>query len=177
MNGFLEDFCSLTRNITSRPTQIAELIPGFIPATLGVCNAAGEGMSGIHFISDVLSRHKFPLWVQRDLVSFDNPDGSINNSDLELAGSIAHNDVLAQHADARERTIHNSYDNMATVFWQHKGLTTMTGPAACLLCSRLFTNDFSVMFRSKILFWAPQIPWPISCPVVAFFLTPSSLHF
>eukprot|EP00536_Pseudo-nitzschia_multiseries_P010377 jgi/Psemu1/25748/gm1.25748_g len=37
-------------------------------------------------------------WVSSQLVSFDNPDGTINNSDLELAGSIAHNDVLAHAA-------------------------------------------------------------------------------
>ena len=63
-----------------------------------------------------------------------NPKGSIANSDLELAGSIAHNDVLAQAADAREKTTHNSYDNIAAVFWQRKGATTTLGPAAFLLC-------------------------------------------
>ena len=98
------------------------------------------GMGGIHFIPDVsgsvvtvLWRHKFPDWVQRDLVFFDNSDGSINNSDLELTGSIAHNDVLAQHTDVREYTVYNLYDYMATVFWQRKGSTTTTGPAAYLL--------------------------------------------
>ena len=65
--------------------------------------------------------------------SFANPKGSITNSDLELAGSIAHNDVLAQAADVREKTTHNSYDNIAAVFWQRKGATTTLGPAAFLL--------------------------------------------
>ena len=123
VHGFLEDFRSLAQDIASRPTFIAELIPNPIPVSLGACDAAGMGMGGIHFIPDVtgsvtpvLWRHKFLEWVQHDLVSFDSPDGSINNSDLELAGSIAHNGVLAQHTDVRERTIHNSYDNMATVF-------------------------------------------------------------
>ena len=106
-------------------------------------------MGSIHFIPDVgrsivpvLWRHKFPAWVQRDLVSFDNPEGSINNSDLELVGSIAHNDILAQHADVREPTIRNSYDNMATVFWQHKGSMTTTGPAAYLLSIQAFHQQF-----------------------------------
>ena len=117
------------------------------------------GMGGIDLTPDisgsivpVLWRQKFPAWVQRDLVSFDNPDGSINNSDLELAGSIARNSILAQHADVRERTIRNSCNNMATVFWQRKGSTTTTGPAAYLLRIQAFHQRFFryVLFRDFI---------------------------
>ena len=67
MHGFLEEFRSLARDIPSRPTRIAELMPGPIPDTLGACNAAGMDMGGIHFIPDIRSsvipvlwRHKFP---------------------------------------------------------------------------------------------------------------------
>ena len=67
------------------------------------------------------------------MCSFSNPTGTITNSDLELAGSIPHNDILAQAADVREKTTHNSYDNIAAVFWQQKGATTTLGPAAFLL--------------------------------------------
>merc|ERR1712155_370829 len=98
-------------------------------------------MGGVHFIPDadsggkvpILWRHSFPSWVQDRLVSFDNPLGDITNSDLELAGSIAHNNILAQAADVRECTTHNCYDNTAAVFWQRKGSTTTLGPAAYLL--------------------------------------------
>ena len=93
-------------------------------------------------VAPVLWRHKFPEWVQRDLVSFNNPNGSINNSNLELTGSIAHNGVLARHADVRERTIHNYYDNMATIFWQQKGSTMTTGSAAYLLRLQAFHQRF-----------------------------------
>lgn len=140
IHGFLDDFRWLANDIAARPTRIAELVPDSFPATLGACDAAGTGMGGIHFIPDangavtpILWRAQFPLWVQRRLVSFDNPTGDITNSDLELAGSVAHNDVLAQFADVAERTVHSSYDNMAAVFWQRKGATTTTGPAAYLL--------------------------------------------
>ena len=64
---------------------------------------------------------------------FFNPGGTINNSKLELAGSMAHNDILVMTAEAGERTIHNAYNNKAAVFWQPKGAATTTGPPAYLL--------------------------------------------
>ena len=138
LHGFLDDFRWLADDLVSRPTRIAELIPDRNPRTEGACDAAGSGMGGVHFIPDaesggvvpILWRHPFPCWVQDRLVSFDNPSGDITNSDLELAGSIAHNDILAQAADVRECTTHNCYDNTAAVFWQRKGSTTTLGPAA-----------------------------------------------
>lgn len=140
LHGFLDDFRSLARDITSRPTRIAELVPDTFPATIGACNASSEGMGGVHFFPDssgklipLLWRARFPKHISDRLVSFDNPSGDINNSDLELAGSIAHVDILATHADIRERTIHNLYDNTAAVYWQRKGATTTTGPPAYLL--------------------------------------------
>ena len=88
---------------------------------------------------------------------FANPKGSITNSDLELAGSIAHNDVLAQAADVREKTTHNSYDNIAAVFWQRKGATTTLGPAAFLLRLQALHQRF---FRYVPL--RDYIPGPIN---------------
>ena len=138
-HDFLQDFQWLARDLGSRPTQIAEVIPGE-PATLGASDASGEEMGGIHFVPaadgsmhPVVWRAQFPHAVQKSLVTYDNPTGQINNSDLELAGSIAHADVLAQHADVRELTTHNCCDNTAAVFWQRKGSTTSVGPAAHLL--------------------------------------------
>lgn len=139
LHGFLDDFRWLAKDLASRPTRIAELIPDREPATNGACDAAGAGMGGVHFVPTTSSeipllwRQPFPDWIRKRLSSFKNPKGDVTNSDLELAGSIAHNDVLAQAADVCEQTTHNSYDNIATVFWQRKGATTTLGPAAFLL--------------------------------------------
>ena len=140
VHAFLEDFRWLAKDLTSRPTRIADLVPDAIPATVGACDAAGAGMGGVHFVPTddgriipLLWRQPFPQWVRDRLVSFKNPDGDVSNSDLELAGSIAQHDILAQHADVREKTIHNCYDNIAAVYWQRKGATTTVGPAAYLL--------------------------------------------
>lgn len=140
LHGFLDDFRALATDISQRPTRIAELVPDTIPATLGACDAAGSGMGGVHFIPDaggvilpILWRQEFPAHISSRLVSFTNPTGDVTNSDLELAGSIAQHDVLAQFADVTERTVQNCYDNTAAVYWQRKGATTTTGPAAYLL--------------------------------------------
>ncbi|VEU39857.1 unnamed protein product, partial [Pseudo-nitzschia multistriata] len=140
LHGFLQDFQWLAKDIASRPTRIAKLVPDLWPATIGACDAAGDGMGGVHFIplpdgriQPLYWRAPFPAWIRRDLVSFANPEGKITNSELELAGSIAHIDILAQAAAVGERTVHNLYDNTATVHWQRKGAATTPGPVAYLL--------------------------------------------
>ena len=45
----------------------------------------------------LLWRAPFPDKVQAQLVTKQNPKGRITNSDLELAGTIMHQDVLANH--------------------------------------------------------------------------------
>jgi hypothetical protein len=94
-------------------------------------------MGGVHFvplpdgsIQPMLWRTPFTLEVQCRLVSFDNPAGTITNSDLELAASVAQHDVLTSNVDAREATIHNFSDNTPTVFWQRKGAVSNSSPNA-----------------------------------------------
>jgi hypothetical protein len=104
--------------------RIAKLIPSTILATLGAQDAAGPGMGGVHFvplpdgsIQPMLWRSPFPLEVQHRIISNDNPAGTITNSDLELAASVAQHDVLASNLDAWEATIHNFSGNTLTVYW------------------------------------------------------------
>eukprot|EP00536_Pseudo-nitzschia_multiseries_P019377 jgi/Psemu1/60416/gm1.60416_g len=113
-HNFLQDFKCLANDLSNRPTAMLR--------------SSHTCMGGIHFVS--LPNGK---WVPSQSVSFDNPQGTLNNSDLELVGSIAHNDVLAQAAGVNACTTHNCYDNTAAVYWQRKGTTTTTGPAAYLL--------------------------------------------
>jgi hypothetical protein len=92
----------------------------------------------------LLWRSPFLVEIQECLVSFDNPGDDINNSELKLAGSVAQHNVLAQQFDVREATIHDSSDNVATVWWQQKYAISSSGPttrllrleALCLLNSR-----------------------------------------
>jgi hypothetical protein len=141
----LEDFWTLAQDLTNRPTRIAEIVPDDDFWVLGACDAAKSGMGGVWFPPDASSppgapthppiawHFPFPQNIQDQVVSFDNPTGSITNSDLELAGTIAHQDVIVRQVDCRERTVATGCDNTPSVAWRDKGSTTTDGPAAYLL--------------------------------------------
>jgi hypothetical protein len=144
----LNDFQWIYNDICQRPTRIAEVVP-LLPSALGYHDAAGIGAGGVWFPATDLAprqgthqqepllwRLQWPEDIRKNLVTETNPHGSINNSELELAGGLLHLDVLAQHCDIRERTIVSKTDNLATMFWQRKGSATTEKAPAHLL--RLF---------------------------------------
>ena len=139
MRDQLADFEHLTHSLSTRPTEIAELVPDD-PVAVGPHDAAIHGMGGAWLpatthsnIPPTVWRERFPPHIQAELVSKDNPHGSITNSHLELAGQIAHHDVLAQQVSLRGRTVAPLGDNIPSIVWHHKHSTTTTGPAAYLL--------------------------------------------
>ena len=100
----------------------------------------GEGMGGAwlpatthNTLEPIVWHHRFPPDITADLVSDSDPKGTVTNSDLELAGTVAHQDVLVQHRNCNHRTIHILNDNVLAVAWRKKGSAPATGPAACLL--------------------------------------------
>ena len=143
----LKDFRWLLRDIASRPTRIAELVP-LLASALGYHDASGQGAGGVWFPAPhlvprgdptqkpLLWRYKWPQDIIDNLVTTSNPHGTVTNSDLELAGGLLHLEVLAQYYDIRERTVLSKTDNLATLFWQRKGSATSENVPAYLL--RLF---------------------------------------
>jgi len=81
----------------------------------------------------ILWRSKFTEDVASQLVSWSNPDGIINNSELELAGVIGHNDILANCTNIQEVTTATGTDNTAAHSWATKGAVSSTGPSSYLL--------------------------------------------
>jgi len=65
----------------------------------------------------ILWRAPFPDSIRQDLVSAVNPKGRITNSDLELVGALAHQDVLVTHVDVTETTQSLLNDNQAAIHW------------------------------------------------------------
>jgi hypothetical protein len=139
----LEDFWILANDVAARPTHMSEIIPQ-PPAFVGACDAAKSGMGGVWLPPDrpssktpdhhpIVWRVPFPLHIQKDLVSTNNPTGSITNSDLELAGTIGNADVLVHAVDCRHKTIATMCDNTPAVSWQGKGSVTTAGAASYLL--------------------------------------------
>ena len=139
MRDQLQDFELLAKDLSRRPTRLSELVPDY-PVAIGPHDASGEGMGGAWLpttkpsnLQPTLWRARFPMEIVDDLVTFDNPEGSINNSQLELAGNIAHQDVLVNTVDCADRTIAPLGDNIAQVAWQLKGSNTGTGATSYLL--------------------------------------------
>jgi hypothetical protein len=131
----LDDIRHITTDLTERPTHLREIIPRE-PSITGACDAAKAGMGGVLFgatQAPVLWRASFPADIRAQVVATNNPTGSITNSDLELAGTIAQHDIAAQLGAVRHRTIGTLTDNTPALAWQRKGSTTTTGPAAYLL--------------------------------------------
>jgi hypothetical protein len=140
----LDDFRYLAESMKTRPMRLAEVVHDE-PLFLGTCDAAGAGMGGVWLpLNDpddrlkathppMLWRERFPAHIQRRLVSWKNPSGDITNSDLELAGTIGHQDVLAHEVNIAEANTATGTDNTPALYWQTKGSTTTTKAAGYLL--------------------------------------------
>ena len=144
----LDDFRWMHADITKRPTRIAEVIP-LLPSGLGYHDASGSGAGGVWYTTPdlvprqgtlpsqpILWRLQWPDDLVRSLITQHNPDGTVTNSEFELAGGLLHLDTITQCYDVRERTLVSKTDNLATMFWQRKGSATTTKAPAHLL--RLF---------------------------------------
>ncbi|KAL3823120.1 hypothetical protein ACHAXA_006450 [Cyclostephanos tholiformis] len=155
----LDDFRWLHRHISTRPTRIAELVP-LQPVAEGHHDASATGAGGIWFPSPSLTprtgytntsplawRFRWPQDVVNKIVTDANPQGSITNSDLELAGGLLHLDALAHCFDIRERTVLSKGDNLSTTFWERKGSTTTNSPPAYLLPHWMSTLDADTASR------------------------------
>lgn len=110
-HDLIDDFEHLSQSLEDRPTFLSEIVPDH-PVTVGPHDASGKGMGGVWLpavtnthLQPILWRATFPRTVQSRLVSYDNPSGTITNSDLELPGCVAHQDVLLQEVDCAQRTI------------------------------------------------------------------------
>jgi hypothetical protein len=125
----LDNFCWLHYDLQSRPTCLYELVP-VAPTVVGTHDASGAGAGGVwlpcshttlravpfqvvnsaHNLVTVTRttpvpavwRTQFPKPISQDLVSFRNPQGSITNSDLELAVGIINDKAAAHCFNVRE---------------------------------------------------------------------------
>ena len=141
----LDDFCHLFEDIANQLTQIAKLVP-LLASVVGHHDASGLGASGVWFVPSHIARQlgymtgpvvwriEWPDCIKKELVTSGNPNGTISNSDLELAGGLLHLQALVQYCDVRERTVLSKTDNLNTLFWQQKGSATTNTCPSHLLC-------------------------------------------
>ncbi|KAI2493227.1 hypothetical protein MHU86_21301 [Fragilaria crotonensis] len=134
----MADFRLLADSLAHRPTRLRELVP-VSPSDSGSCDACRRGMGGVCFdllqpdAPPIVWRAPFPASVQSSLITADHPHGTLSISDLELVGTIAHKDVLAQARHVHERTIWIAGDNKASLSWATKGSATSDRARAYLL--------------------------------------------
>ena len=83
---------TLLRESTREPTRCRELTIGW-PDYVGIIDASSHGVGGV--VVGELSgcvptvfRWQWPEDIRQQLVSFENPGGTISNSDLEMAGLL-----------------------------------------------------------------------------------------
>ena len=133
----LADFRALADSLRARPTRIRELVPVGPPAAHGACDASQRGMVGgvwfVHGMPPEVWRTEFPAAIQRQLITSDNRTGTLSISDLELAGTIAHKQILVQMLPVAERPIWLAGDNKASLAWATKGSSTSVSARAYLL--------------------------------------------
>jgi hypothetical protein len=139
VHDFLDDFRCLAATLHERPTKITKLLPQ-APSTIVTRDAAKDSMGGVNFLPNpngtmkpVLWRHRFSEDIVARLVTDANPTGDLTISDLELAATVAHHDVLVQAIDLQERTNNNLHDNTAAIYWQREVSTTTTKAAAYII--------------------------------------------
>ena len=150
VNKFVRDsldaFCRLATSLCHRPTRLAEIVPQE-PTLLGATDAAKPGMGGVYFDASGLAyvwRLPFGDLIQRRLVSADNPNGDVTNSDLEHAALLAQVDTMAQTHDVRYATLENFSDNTPAVSRVRKGAVSTAGAAASL-CR--YASDHQRLYR------------------------------
>jgi hypothetical protein len=155
MRDQLSDFEHLALSLASRPTDLAEIVPDD-PVAVGPHDASILGMGGVWLpattnshIPPLLWRAPFPPHIQARLVSTNNPQGTITNSDLELAGLLAHQDILTQQVNCRGRA--HSVSSV-TIFPWFRGTTNNPPPPQ----APLRTSSVSIVSTSGITDICPK---------------------
>ncbi len=131
----LNDLCSLIRILGLRPTHVREILID-MPCCVGYHDAAAKGAGGDWFplgrqMPPVVWRLAFPPDIAQDVVSLSNPDGSITNSNLELAAEVfAIGVLLAKAAFIKHQPIGTLCNNSPTVSWIEKMASKSRSPMA-----------------------------------------------
>ena len=135
LRDHLSDFEALARDVSQRPTRLAEIMPDY-PSTIGSIDTTKTGMGGVIFTPGQLPtlwQVTFPTDIQARIVTTESMTGDLTNSDLKQAGVLSQADVAVSLYDLQELTLATLNDNTATVSCHHKGAVT-SDRAAAYLC-------------------------------------------
>ena len=153
----LQDFATIIKVLGQRPTHCRELVatePGYV----GFCDASTLGAGGVWFagtksLNPIVWRVEWPEDIRNNVVSFGNPNGTITNSDLEMAGMVLHYVVLEHLVDLRHVHVAAWCDNTPTVSWTNKlssSKSTTAGRLTRALAMRIHANHASPLVSVSI---------------------------
>jgi hypothetical protein len=153
----LGDFQTLIRILGQRPTSCKELVVT-APGYSGYCDASklgagGVWISGTLLLSPVVWRIEWPPDIRERVVSFANPNGTISNSDLEMAAMLAHYLVLEHIVCLKHVHVAAWCDNTPTVSWTNKLSSSRSRVASRLvraLAMRIHVNEASPLVSVSI---------------------------
>jgi hypothetical protein len=153
----LQDFGTLIKVLGTRPSHCRELVvddPGYI----GYCDASklgagGVWLSGTRLLQPIVWRVEWPEDIRNNVVSFDNPTGTITNSDLEMAGMLLHFLVLEHLVHLKHVHVAAWCDNTPTVSWTNKlssARSAVAGRLTRALALRIHANEASPLISVSI---------------------------
>jgi len=155
----LQDWQLLAQSLSTTPTPITTLVPQQ-PSFLGAVDASGTGIGGAWVPTPttascrpIIFRLPFPPHIQQRLVSASNPNGTLTNSDLELAALVTGAAILRSLYPSGHAHLLCASDNAAAVTWLNKGSPSSSAARAFLLrwlakLSRNKSFDISPVFAS-----------------------------
>jgi hypothetical protein len=140
----LLDFATVVRDLASRPTHVKELVQLTLGYT-GYCDASAFGAGGVWFganqkLDPIVWRVQWPKDVTHAVVSTTNPNGTLTNSDLEMAGVLLQEAVLeaALGPDLmRHAQTAIGCDNSPAVAWTTRMATRSASPVSFRLLKGL----------------------------------------
>jgi len=116
---------TLLRESFKEPTRCRELVSRW-PDFVGIVDASSHGVGGVVFgegskCIPTVFRWQWPEDITKSVKSFENPNGSITNSDLEMAGMLMAWIVIEEvGGDLTEKTVALFGDNTPSISWIKK---------------------------------------------------------
>ena len=121
LRNAVADCRTFLRETASAPTKCRNLVTGW-PDYVGITDASGHGLGGVIIgencaATPTVFRLQWPQDITTSIVSDDNPNGTITNSDLEMAGLLMLWLVMEEVCTVANAHVALFSDNSPTVHW------------------------------------------------------------
>ena len=117
----VKDCRTFLRDTIGSPTRCKNLVTGW-PDYVGITDASGHGLGGVILgerkeVPPTVFRLEWPPDIKEMIVTDNNPNGTITNSDLEMAGLLMLWLVMEEVCEVKNAHVALFSDNSPTVHW------------------------------------------------------------